>query len=242
MSTETDQRDNSRASSRANSRASPDSAAYGPAEFMAGTGVSRETLERLKIYADLLVHWQRAINLVSRHSLHHLWRRHMLDSAQLLDLMPKPSKPYIVAGKARKIVDFGSGAGFPGMVLAILNAGRVHLVDSDQRKCTFLEEVARETGTKVKIHCARIESLNRKSFGSGPAAVITARACSALVDLLGYAEPFLGPQTVCLFLKGQDVGLELTDATKSWKMDLESIPSRSDPTGSVLRVKGVSHV
>jgi 16S rRNA (guanine527-N7)-methyltransferase len=201
-----------------------------PAAFRTRTGVSRETLQRLGIYAGLLVKWQRAVNLVARDSLEDLWRRHILDSAQLKPLLP----PQPATGP-RVVVDLGSGAGFPGMVLAILGAGDVHLIESHRRKCAFLAEVARATGTRVFIHAARLEEL-----APWPAHVVTARALAPLSRLLGLAAPFLGPGGVCLFLKGRKVEEELTAAGKEWKMRVERIPSVSDPAGTILRLGNIS--
>ncbi len=185
---------------------------------------------RLEAYAALLAKWNRSINLVSRASLRDLWRRHMLDSAQLLPLLPT-----VPAVRRRVIVDLGSGAGFPGMVLALMGAGEVHLVESDRRKAVFLREVARETGCDLQVHDCRIEDLSPP-----PTDVVTARACAPLAELLAYAEGFPGPapgtRPCCLFLKGKRVGEELTEARKRWRIEVDSIPSRSDPSGTILRI------
>ncbi|MEE9139433.1 MAG: 16S rRNA (guanine(527)-N(7))-methyltransferase RsmG [Alphaproteobacteria bacterium] len=201
-----------------------------PEEFAERTGVSRETLARLAVYGELLRKWRRAVNLVARDSLEDLWRRHMLDSAQLMPLLP----PAPVSGP-RVVVDLGSGAGFPGMVLAILGAGTVHLIESNGRKCAFLSEVARATGASVTIHAARIEELE-----PWPAHAVTSRAVAPLARLLGYAKPFLGPGGVCLFLKGGRLDEELTAARKDWKMRVERLPSVSDPRGTILRLGNIS--
>ncbi len=201
-----------------------------PEEFQGETGVSRETLRRLTAYADLLTKWTRAINLVSRASLRDLWRRHMLDSAQLLPLLPGAP-----VGRPRVIVDLGSGAGFPGLVLAILGAGDLHLVESDRRKAAFLREVVRETGCSAQVHNVRIEELAPIA-----ADVVTARACAPLAELLGYAYKFPGREPgrrpCCLFSKGRRVDEELTEARKRWKMTVEPFPSRTDPGGTILRI------
>jgi 16S rRNA (guanine527-N7)-methyltransferase len=189
-------------------------------EFAESTGVSRETLERLDAYVGLLTKWQRRINLVSRASLADVWRRHILDSAQVMDFLP---------ATPGRILDLGSGAGFPGLVLAILGADGVELVESDGRKCAFLAEAARISGVSVKIHNKRIEALEAE-----PADVITARACAPLVDLLSFAARFWGPHTRMIALKGADVDEELTDATKCWRISVDRHPSRSDPNGTVL--------
>ena len=196
--------------------------------FREETGVSRETLDRLKLYADLLGKWQRRINLVGRSTLEDLWRRHMLDSAQLFPLLPK---------EARCLVDLGSGAGFPGLVLAILGVPEVHLIESDGRKATFLREVSRETSTPVDIHVARIEQV--PAF---VADVVTARALAPLSKLLQLGSRFAGDRTVMLFPKGQDVDRELTEATKHTTMRTEFVPSRAHESGIILRLTGIDRV
>lgn len=193
--------------------------------FATETGVSRETLARLSTYLDLLCRWQAAINLVGRATLSDPWRRHFLDSAQLAPQLP--------AG-AQNLVDLGSGAGFPGMVLALLGLRDVHLIEADRRKAEFLREVTRATGAPVTVHAQRIERL-----AGWPADVITGRAVAPLPRLLGLAEPFLKPESVCLFLKGASVNRELTEARETWHMYLEAIPSRSALSGTVLKLRGV---
>lgn len=193
--------------------------------FRGLTGVSRETLERLEIYADLLRKWQPRINLVGPSTVPDLWRRHMLDSAQLRPLIPK---------SAERLVDMGSGAGFPGLVLAIMGVPEVHLIESDARKGAFLREVSRETETPVTLHSMRIESVPPLD-----ADVVTARALAPLVKLLTMARSLLAPEGVCLFPKGQDVAKELTLATKDTMMDIESVPSATDASATILRIKGL---
>ncbi|HVR65523.1 MAG TPA: 16S rRNA (guanine(527)-N(7))-methyltransferase RsmG [Verrucomicrobiae bacterium] len=195
---------------------------YGPEDFAAATGVSRETIARLSAYAALLVKWQARINLVSASTLGELWRRHLLDSAQLLPLLPE--------GTA-SLIDLGSGAGFPGLVLAILGIPEVHLIESDQRKCVFLAEAARAAGVKPFIHNKRIEQLEGLS-----ASVVTARACAPLDLLLTYAQRFLWHDGKALFLKGAAAEEELAAARKNWQMEVERFPSASDPTGCILRI------
>ncbi len=203
-----------------------EAAALGPEGFVADTGVSRETLERLRTYADLLVKWTARIDLVAPSTLPDLWRRHMLDSAQLAPL---------VAPDVRRLVDLGSGGGFPGLVLAILGAPDVHLVESDQRKCAFLREVARATGTPVTIHAARIEAVPPLM-----ADLVTARALAPVDRLLGWAVPHLAPGGCCLFLKGVRSDDELTAASGTWTMAVDPLPSRSDPSGRILRLKDIA--
>ena len=204
---------------------------YGSDRFQADLSVSRETMDRLRLYEQLLVKWQRAVNLVSAKTLPDFWKRHALDSGQLIAHIPSDAKT---------IVDLGSGAGFPGLVLAILLADRpdlhVHLFESDSRKGSFLKTVIRETGAPATVHTERCEAANPM-----PADVITARAFAPLDRLLTLSEPFWGQNTVFLLLKGQDIDVELTDAAKSWKMRPEKIPSRSHPDGYVLRIDEVTH-
>ena len=195
-------------------------------EFAVGVDVSRETLARLTTYVALLERWQNSVNLVGKGTLNDIWRRHILDSAQLYNLLPSPFG---------RVVDLGSGAGFPGMVLAIMGATDVELIEANTRKCGFLREVARVTNTQVIINNDRIE-------GGAPriADVVTARALAPLPRLLGYAKTYVGPETICLFLKGRRLHQELTDARKTWKMGITTITSLSDAGGSVLHLRKLS--
>ncbi|MBM85352.1 MAG: 16S rRNA (guanine(527)-N(7))-methyltransferase RsmG [Rhodospirillaceae bacterium] len=194
--------------------------------FWAITGISGETAERLKAYESLLRKWQKAINLVSNRSLEDVWRRHFLDSAQIFDALPR---------NPGSLLDIGSGAGFPGMVLAILGVPGVVLVESDHRKCQFLREVSRETSTDVTIFAGRIEALAPKIFD-----VVVSRACAPLNVLLKYAQPYLGPDTICIFLKGRAAPEELTTAEKHWIMRYSLIKSISDSAGMLVRLEGVT--
>lgn len=194
--------------------------------------VSRETQTRLEAYAALLTKWQDRINLVSASTLPDLWRRHMLDSGQVFRHLPNG---------ARVVVDLGSGAGFPGLVLAAMGVPEVHLVESDSRKCAFLREAARVMAVPVTVHNRRIEQVT-----PFPADVVTSRALAPLCDLLSYAEPFLqhpGDKVdngECLFLKGRSGEDELTLASKEWKMRIERLSSLSDPEGLILRLSEVT--
>lgn len=201
---------------------------YDAESFARDTGVSRETLARLETYATLLMRWQQRINLVARESLADLWHRHFLDSAQLLPLVPP--------GSAR-LVDLGSGAGFPGLTLAIMGVPDVHLIESDGRKAAFLREAARLSGAPVTIHAIRIEEATPLA---GTADVVTARALAPLDVLLGHAAPLLRPDGCCLFLKGARAADELTLARKAWNMDVHQVPSRSHPAGVVLKLKAIA--
>jgi 16S rRNA (guanine527-N7)-methyltransferase len=197
-----------------------------PDAFAEACDVSRETLARLQIYVDLLRDWQTRKNLVGKATLDDVWRRHMLDSAQLLPLIDPDAE----------VVDLGSGAGFPGLVLAVLGVQNVRLVESDQRKCAFLREAAAATGTSVEIYPERVEVLGRSTL-KGIADVVTARALAPLPKLLGWAAPLLAPDGQCLFLKGARAAEELTEARKDWTMRLTQFPSRSDPSGTVLKLE-----
>ena len=205
---------------------------FGPEEFLAASNVSRETLGRLKLFAGLLADWNARLNLVSANSLPDIWRRHIWDSAQLADLIPP---------EASSLVDLGSGAGFPGLVLAIIlrerGAFRTVLYEATTKKCSFLNEAAVRSGAPVEIRNGRIEKADREPFD-----VLTARACAPLEKLLGYAQAFQGPETINLFHKGQSVAVELTEARKSWNMKAVRHPSRSDLSGSILEVRELRHV
>jgi len=188
--------------------------------------VSRETLARLEAYAALLTRWSARINLIGRDTIADLWRRHILDSAQLRAFVPN---------RARSMIDLGSGAGLPGLVLAILGVPGVELIEADSRKCAFLREALRVTGAAALIRPCRIEAVPRH-----PVDIITARACAPLDRLVGLAEPFLGPDSECLFLKGERIEQELTIAREGWTMTVSACQSRSDPRGVVLRLQQVA--
>ncbi|HTQ33087.1 MAG TPA: 16S rRNA (guanine(527)-N(7))-methyltransferase RsmG [Stellaceae bacterium] len=195
-------------------------APLGPDGFAAATGVSRETMERLEAYAALLLGWSARINLVGRTTLSDVWRRHFLDSAQLLPLLPP---------LAQSLVDLGSGAGFPGLVLAIVGVPGVELIEADSRKAAFLREAARITATDVTVRGCRIEAVAPHAVD-----VVTARGCAPIDRLLALGERFIGPNTVCVFPKGAHVDEELTEANKAWTMSVERHDSRTDPAGCVL--------
>lgn len=196
-------------------------------EFQYITGVSRETRDRLSLYAELLLRWNNAINLVAAGSLRDLWRRHFLDSAQLLPLLVENDGD---------VVDLGSGAGFPGLVLAIMGRHAIHLVERDERKCAFLREVASRTSTSVTIHNRDASSLDSWSTG-----FVIARALAPLDVLFPLAEPFMGKGATGLFLKGKSLDDELTVASKTWRITADRVPSSSDPAGNILRVRKLEH-
>ena len=204
----------------------PHEAPLGPQGFARVFPVSRETLARLEAYADLLILWSARINLVGRATIADLWRRHILDSAQLHPLIPEA---------ARSLIDLGSGAGLPGLVLATLGVPGVELIEADSRKSAFLREAARVTGTEVTIRPCRTHAVPPH-----PADVVTARACAPLDELLGFAERFIAPHTLCLFLKGERFVQELTKAHKRWTMCASVEPSLSDRRGVILRLQQVT--
>lgn len=197
----------------------------------AGLSVSRESLERLKTYAGLLRDWQRIKNLVGPSTLAELWVRHIADSVQLAELAPLD----------KVWVDLGSGAGFPGLVIAILMAdapagGMVHLVESNQRKAAFLREAARRTGARAAIHAERAEAVIPSL---GHVDVVTARAFAPLVSLIEYAQPLVEKGSVALFPKGQDVEAELTEATKYWKIEPKLHSSRTGGQGWIVELDAI---
>jgi 16S rRNA (guanine527-N7)-methyltransferase len=194
--------------------------------------VSHETSVRLDRFVALLRQWQKAVRLVAPSTLPKLWTRHVADSLQLLELAPA----------ARIWADLGSGGGFPGLVLAIALADRpgalVHLIESNARKAAFLREAARVTGAPAMIHVERIESVAERLAGT--VEIVTARALAPLPRLLELAEPMLTAGARGLFLKGQDVDNELTEAAKSWSIKVKVLPSRTDPRGKILVVERAS--
>ena len=218
-----------------------------PEDFARKFQVSRETLGRLNLYESLLRRWQPAVNLIAPATLPQIWGRHFTDSAQLAALVPD---------SARSLVDLGSGAGFPGLVLAIMlhadqtGAGsghgdnsrlgkalsRVILVESDTRKAAFLREVARQTGVPVEILSIRIENPTTQ-LKVGQVDVVTARALAPLDRLLALAAPLFGAETVGLFLKGQDARAEIETARKQWSFEVSLVPSVTDARASTAVIR-----
>jgi 16S rRNA (guanine527-N7)-methyltransferase len=197
-------------------------------EFARRTGVSRETLRKYQIYLQLLEKWQRSHNLVGAKTLVDPWRRHFLDSAQIL-LRFREAPP---EKGAQSWLDLGSGAGFPGLVLALMGVGRVHLVESNGKKCAFLREVIRATDANATVYQGRIEDL--EPFRAD---VITSRALASISEILKLGERFCGDDTEYWLLKGKSMQRELTAAHKYWKLDWRSFQSVSDDSGAVLRLK-----
>ena len=203
----------------------------GPKAFETAFSVSRETLERLKTYESLLQLWQKTINLVAPSTLDQIWGRHFADSAQIVRLAPPNTTTW---------VDLGSGAGFPGLVVAIMLAEssktRVALVESDSRKAAFLREVARAVAVPVDILPLRIEAAATRA-SLKRSGVVSARALAPMPRLLALAHPFCGPQTACIFLKGREAARELQTAEIEWDFESELVPSLTDPEGRVVVVK-----
>ncbi len=188
-----------------------------------------DIITRLRIHIDLLTRWNTRINLVSRHELPLVWSRHVEDCLQLLPLMPSD------CGDAA--IDLGSGAGFPGLVLAIASGRHFHLVESDRRKAAFLREAARETAAPVTVHDNRIDTLRL-----APAPLLTARALAPLDALLQWAAPLIAAGGTCLFPKGKTAEDELTVAARRWHMGVTRVTSRTDPAGSILIIREVRRV
>ena len=201
--------------------------------FMAEFDVSRETLDRLDVFESLLRKWNKAINLVSAATLHEVWERHFVDSAQIFDLAPESVLHW---------VDMGAGAGFPGLVIAILAQEKrpdlsVTLIESDHRKSAFLLTVIRELGLAAQVKAARVEELNRLDCD-----VLSARALAPLHKLLGFSELHLASDGVALFPKGARWAEEVATARESWSFDLESWTSQTDPSSVILKITGAKRV
>ena len=195
-------------------------------------GVSRESRSRLDIFVSLLFRWQAQINLISPATLPLVWHRHVLDSLQILPLLPK---------QATHIIDLGSGSGFPGLPLAIASGRHVDLYESNNKKCAFLSEALRQAKAIGTVHHLRLP-LAFKPAAVRSGQIITARASAPLNELLSLAEPFLRAGATGLFHKGQDADTELTEAQKYWKINYETHPSLTDSKAVILEVREVSRV
>ncbi|GJD52622.1 Ribosomal RNA small subunit methyltransferase G [Methylobacterium crusticola] len=198
---------------------------------LAAAGVSRETAGRLDLYVAELTRWQRIKNLVGPSTLSEVWTRHIADSLQLLALAPD----------ATRWLDLGSGAGIPGLILAIAGRERpgfkVDLVESNARKGAFLREAARITGAPAAVHIARIETVVARFTA---AEIVCARALAPLPQLLAWTAPLLQKGAVGLFPKGRDTLTELTLARETWRFSADLIPSRTDSEARIVRVSSVS--
>ncbi len=207
----------------------PRSPISGPEDFAEVFKVPRETIHRLELYANLLEEGRKRANLVSASTLEHVWDRHFADSAQILRLAPK----------AGVWLDLGSGAGFPGLVIAISQANhanfRMHLVESTTKKCAFLAEVAAVTEAPVEIHCMRIEELKRSATNLAPE-IVCARALAPLPRLLELAAPWMRPGVRGLFLKGRDAKQEIEAARQRFEFACALHPSLTAPDSAVIEV------
>jgi 16S rRNA (guanine527-N7)-methyltransferase len=188
--------------------------------------VSRESRQKLELYVELLLSWQKRINLIGPATAGVVWERHILDSLQLLPLLPKGT---------RVIAELGSGAGIPGLVVAMAADLDVHLYESNGKKAAFLREAGRRTGTRAHVHMVRLETLRTDPTVPRVDCVL-ARALAPLPLLLDHAEPFLARGAVGLFHKGQDIDAELTEATKYWKLKVTKHASLCDSRGVILEV------
>jgi 16S rRNA (guanine527-N7)-methyltransferase len=189
--------------------------------------LSETEQQRLTLYQDLLLRWRGMLNLVSQATLPHLWTRHIADSAQLRDLAPA----------ALRWADLGSGGGFPGMVIAILLAeaagAQVHLIERDKRKAAFLQNVSRETGASAIVHAAGIEAIVPRLQHIQ---IVTSRALAPLTQLIDWSMPLVQGGATGLFLKGRTAQEEI-DAVGESRVDLSTLPSRTDPSGRIISVR-----
>jgi len=210
---------------------SADDLASDRARALSLTPVSRETAERLDRFVTLLLTWQKTTQLIATSTVTHLWTRHIADSLQLVDLAPD----------ARSWVDMGTGGGFPGLVIACALAesagARVHLVESNAKKAAFLRAAAAATESPAVVHAVRMENFV-ESFADAPE-IVTARAVSPLSSLLGQCLPLLQRGAIGIFPKGQDVGAELTEASRYWRMTADLVLSRTDPKARIVCVRAV---
>ncbi len=197
-------------------------------DFFDKADVSRATMKNIRSYAALLNKWQKKLNLVSETTLSDMWRRHFYDSFQL--------KKYFDLSKSEKlqILDIGSGAGFPGLLLSMLDVGEFHMVESNGKKCTFMRQVIRETNCNAIVHNERAEMM--RSF---PVDYIVSRACASLDKLFTLGQNFIGEDTICLFLKGQTAEGEIAAARVNWEFELEKFTSIAEESGVILKV---SHI
>jgi 16S rRNA (guanine527-N7)-methyltransferase len=202
---------------------------FGPLEFKTVAGATNAQMEDLETYRAILADWNGRMNLVGPSAMQAFWLRHAWDSAQLKSLAPE----------ARLWADIGAGAGFPGLVLAILMketpGAKIHLIESMTKRCRFLSEVIEQLKLDAIVHNQRAEEVCLKGLD-----IVTARACAPMVRLLEFAWPTLKQGAVGLFLKGREVGLELDEARKVWSFSAEIHPSRSDASGAIVRLEGLS--
>ncbi len=195
-----------------------------------------KTTPSLEEFSKFLLKWQKSVNLISPKSIPFIWERHVLDSAQLYPLIPQD---------ARVLLDMGSGGGFPGLVLALLNKGlkgpleKIVLVESDSKKCIFLTEAARVFDLPVIVLNKRMEKITSFDLEEEKVDVITARALAPISVLLELAQEINTPQTTCLFLKGEQTHDEITNLPNHSNWDVQLIPSATDETGVIVQMRGV---
>jgi len=202
-----------------------------PGALVERYSVSRESQTRIETYVDLLVKWQERINLIGPSTVDDIWSRHVGDALQLIPLLPPGTAP---------IADLGSGAGIPGLILALSTGRLVRLYESNGKKAAFLREAIRRTAAPAEVHHMRIETID--GAVSPAADVVTARAFAPLPRLFSLAEPFFLHGAIGLFHKGQDVDAELTEATKYWKLQFVKHPSVVDSKGVILEVTEAQRV
>lgn len=195
-------------------------------------GVSRESFDRLLILARVLELWQSRMNLVAPSTLNHIWQRHIIDSLQLLPLLPS---------RTETIADLGSGGGFPGLVLAATQPALVHMFEASEKKSAFLQEALRQMNCRGIVHRGRLEAF-KASKNLPKIDVVTSRAFAPLSELLSYAKPFFSEHTIGLFHKGQDIDTELTEAAKTWKISARKHSSVTDSQSVILEIKEIAHV
>lgn len=222
-------------------------------------GLNKNQITALKEYEQLLLKWQKSINLIASSTTTDIWMRHIIDSAQLFSLLNRD--------KPGSLLDLGSGGGFPALVIAILdkhadsNAGHIKVtcVESVQKKCAFLKDVSRRLGLGVNVENMRIEAFSkvldsessqvnhnasRETYGLNEAYkfdYITARALASLNNLLGYSSTFFGKNVSTIyFLKGQDIDKELTEATKCWHIEYELTNSQTHEFGKIIKISNFS--
>ena len=188
--------------------------------------VSYETYEKLCLFHEILVKWQKRINLISQNSIHEIWTRHILDSVQI--------KNHIGAFSC-EILDIGSGAGFPGIILSIVGFENITLIESDTKKSIFLKEAIRVIGSKASVINDRVENLHDKKYD-----VITSRAVADLDQLIALSHPHLKENGYCLFPKGRNYTMELEKAKKHWDVSCEINPSIIDKQGVILKIFSIS--
>lgn len=189
--------------------------------------VSRETIVKLEVFSGLLQKWTKSINLIAPSSVENIWARHIVDSAQLYHLAPKAWN---------KWVDLGSGGGLPGIVIAILDdqSRPVTLIESDKRKCLFLDTVRRELSLNISVQNARIEACDLDDID-----IVSARALAPLTNLLNYAGSMLSLDGIALFPKGAQYQSELEHAQKNWHFEVEEHQSQTNADSRVLRISRI---